>query len=312
MLDPVSRNARDCPVCGAHPSRSALFLEGNIDRGKVNEFSFASRKQPEFMSHRMTRCLVCDVVYAPQPPSHDDLAESYHRAAFDSAREAEDAAASYLTALIKPLCQLPQREVALEIGAGTGAFLARLAERGFTQLVGVEPSRAAIDAAQPARRSLLREGVFDATDFAPESFDLIACFMTLEHVRDPGTLVRQAHRLLRPGGQFVAVTHDYRALLNRVLGRRSPIIDIEHLQLFSKRSIGELFSRAGYDILQCTSFTNTYALDYWLRLTPLPPSLKAMLSHVSRVIGLAEWKLAFNVGNTMCVASKKYGEKNKD
>ena len=129
--------------------------------------------------------------------------------------------------------------------------------------------------------------------------------MTLEHVRDPSELVRQAHLLLRPGGQFVSVTHDYRAPLNRVLGRRSPIIDIEHLQLFSQRSIAELFSRAGYDMLQSASFTNAYAIDYWLRLTPLPVPIKTAISRGIGVLGLAEWRLAFNVGNIVTVASKQ-------
>jgi SAM-dependent methyltransferase len=281
-----------------------LFIERNIDYTKVNKFSFASRKQPEFMSHRMVQCLECDVVYAPEPPSHRDLIESYHQASFDSAREAEDAAASYLRAVGGALLRLPRRESALEIGAGTGAFLAQLAGQGFVRLVGVEPSRAAIDAALPERRAWLRECVFDANDFVPESFDLIACFMTLEHVRDPGALVRQAHRLLRPGGQFVSVTHDYRAGLNRLLGHRSPIIDIEHLQLFSRQSLQALFRRASYDLLYCRSFTNTYSLDYWLRLTSLPVSLKALLTRVFQVTRLATLRVPMNVGNCVTVAVK--------
>jgi SAM-dependent methyltransferase len=295
---------RHCPVCGASSARSELFLEQNIDHTKVNEFSFASRKQPEFMSHRMVRCLDCDVVYAPEPPSNRDLAESYHLASFDSAREAEDAAASYLRALKDSLPRLPRRESALEIGAGTGAFLAQLAGQGFVQLVGVEPSRAAIDAALPERRGWLREGVFDVNDFAPESFDLIACFMTLEHVRDPGELVRQAHRLLRPGGQFVSVTHDYRAWLNRLLGSRSPIIDIEHLQLFSQPSLQALFRQAGYDVLECRSFTNAYSLDYWLRLTPLPTSIKQSITGFLRTSRISSLRAPMNVGNCLVVGVK--------
>jgi hypothetical protein len=54
----------------------------------------------------------------------------------------------------------------------------------------------------------------------------------MEHVLDPKVIALPAFRLLRPGGAFVTVTHDHRGRLNRLLGRRSPIIDIEHLQLF--------------------------------------------------------------------------------
>ena len=93
----------------------------------------------------------------------------------------------------------------------------------FAILFGIEPSTAAIDAAPAHRRTWIREGIFEGSDFPPESFDLICCFMTLEHVQDPGALVAAAHRLLRPGGVFVGVTHNRRAWLDRfsAVARRS-------------------------------------------------------------------------------------------
>ena len=42
------------------------------------------------------------------------------------------------------------------------------------------------------------------------------------------------------------VCHDRRAPLNRALGARSPIMDIEHLQLFSQASARALLERTGF------------------------------------------------------------------
>ena len=41
------------------------------------------------------------------------------------------------------------------------------------------------------RRAWIREGVFEDQDFAAESFDLICCFMTMEHVLDPKVIAPQ-------------------------------------------------------------------------------------------------------------------------
>jgi SAM-dependent methyltransferase len=292
--------ARVCPLCGSGRANAVPFLEGNIDKRKIDGSSFASRKTPEYMSHAMLRCLSCDLAYVERPPSEAVLAASYHAADFDSAGEAEDAADTYARVISPVLERLSgRRDSALEIGTGTGAFLSRLADAGFTKLVGVEPSEAAIAAAPPERRGWIREGIFIEKDYAPESFDLICCFMTLEHVRDPGELASSAWRLLRPGGAFVAVTHNYRGLVNRMLGRRSPIVDIEHMQLFSKRSSQRLLSSRRYVEVVAHSFRNAYPLSYWMRLAPIPNRCKSGLIRGLEASSFDRSKLSVNVGNIM-------------
>ncbi len=278
---------------------SEPFLSDTRDESRVSASSFASRKVPEYMSHAMVRCRNCDLAYVDRPPSVASLAASYHAADYDSAEEAEDAADAYADALGTVLGQLKGRGAALEIGTGTGAFLQRLGAFGFAELVGVEPSSAAIAAAPAHRRPWIHEGIFEEKDFAPNSFDLICCFMTLEHVQDPGALVASAGRLLKPGGVFVGVTHDRRAWLNRLLGRRSPIIDIEHMQLFSAHSAKGLLKHEGYVAVGGTSFRNSYRPSYWLRLVPMPDGLKRALTRSLRGSWLDRRRLPVNVGNFM-------------
>jgi SAM-dependent methyltransferase len=282
-----------------------LFLKENINPAKISEFSFASRKTPEWMCYSMVQCSVCDLVYVDSPPTVGVLAEAYHAAKYDSTEEAGDAARAYARAITPVLGQLTRREGALEIGTGTGIFLEHLAAEGFRELVGVEPSIAAIAAAPLERRGWIREGMFVEADFSPESFDLICCFMTLEHVRDPRDLARAALRLLRPGGVFITVTHDYRSPVNRLLGKRSPIIDIEHMQLFSRHSIKELLCRAGFKKVNVGSFANRYSLRYWMRLAPLPPSLKDIFARLFELPWIREKKLSMNVGNMVAWGFKE-------
>jgi SAM-dependent methyltransferase len=288
---------RPCPVCNTGSEKARLFLEGNIDPSRLTAFSFASRKEPEYMCHRLVQCPTCDLVYVDQPPGEDELAHAYHTANYDSSEEANDAAAAYIKAIRPTISALAHCNSALEIGTGTGIFLEYLSREGFSELVGVEPSSAAIEAAPPNRRAWIHESMFDEHDFTPDSFDLICCFMTMEHVPEPGVIARAALRLLRPGGAFVTVTHDYHSLVNRLLGKRSPIIDIEHMQLFSERSVRYLFEDSGYAGVTTKTFVNSYALSYWMRLAPLPPALKRGISNVVSALGMDHLKLGINVGN---------------
>jgi SAM-dependent methyltransferase len=280
-------------------------LEENIDSAKLSQFSFASRKIPEYMCHRLLRCNNCDLVYVSNPPDQEELARAYHVADYDSSMEANDAAVSYLKAMRPLLDRLPQRGTAMEIGSGTGVLLDHLRSEGFEEVIGVEPSSAAITAAPIHRQNWLRQGIFRENDFEPASIDLICCFMTMEHVQDPTATASAALRLLRPGGAFVTVTHDYRSIVNRVLGKRSPIIDVEHMQLFSNASIKYLFERCGYSDVAALPFVNKYSLSYWMRLAPIPSAVKPLLKKVFSTVGADNLKVSLSVGNTLAAGFRR-------
>lgn len=293
----LDRTSRSCPTCGASNDQAIRFLEERIDASRLNNFSFASRKEPEFLNYGMLCCEKCGTVYVNTPPSQNALERAYHDAAYDSAEEANDAAASYLREL-EPVLTRIQMNSALEIGSGTGVLLDKLLDRGFSTVHGVEPSVAAIKSASPRIRGMIREGIFCESLYDSQSFDLVCCFMTLEHVAAPMDIAKSAYRLLKPGGAFVTVTHDYRSFVNRLMGRRSPIIDIEHMQLFSEKSIATLYSLAGYSDINVRAFSNTYAASYWLKLMPMPIEFKRIIRQILNLMALDRIKLTTNVGNT--------------
>src|SRR5450759_119706 len=168
--------SRPCPICHTDSDKATLFVDENIDRGRLSEFSFASRKEPEFLCHRLVRCPTCDLVYVDEPPGNDELARAYHVANYDSSDEADDAARAYIRAARPTLNKLSRREAALEIGTGTGIFIEHLSRSCFSTLMGVVPSASAIAAAPVLRLAFILAAIFDERDFAPESFDLICFF----------------------------------------------------------------------------------------------------------------------------------------
>jgi SAM-dependent methyltransferase len=276
--------ARRCPVCGAADEHRVL-REARVDVDRLGSFAFASRKAPELMHWRLLECRRCDTVYASPAPSGAAVAAAYATADFDTTEEARYAAATYARVLAPLLGRLESRHGALDIGTGDGALLRELLRLGFDSVQGVEPSAAPIRAADPAVRPLIREGVFDGAQHPRASFSLITCMQTIEHVPDPLGLCRDAATLLRPGGMLVLVCHDRRAPLNRVLGPRSPIYDVEHLQLLSRPSLTALLERAGLRDVGIRTIRNRYPLVYWLRLLPLPIAegrKQALLARVRR------------------------------
>ena len=139
---------------------SHLFAEARLDESRLDRFAYASRKNPEYMHHRLLLCDDCDLIYASPVPDHSELASAYEVAAFDSQRESEYAAETYATALSPIIGLLPDRTSALDIGAGDGAFCSKLLGLGFENVLGLEPSLAPIEAAAPDVRNCLRQEMF--------------------------------------------------------------------------------------------------------------------------------------------------------
>jgi malonyl-CoA O-methyltransferase len=106
-------------------------------------------------------------------------------------------------------------QAVLEFGCGTGRNLQALKAAGAARLVGLDLSPGMLD------RARARDPAFDLRlqDMAapvaePDgAFGLILFSLTLEHVADMAAPLREARRLLAPGGQIVIVEiHPYLAL----------------------------------------------------------------------------------------------------
>ncbi|MDR2437074.1 MAG: class I SAM-dependent methyltransferase [Endomicrobium sp.] len=291
---------RPCPVCGS--KKYSIFASEQIQSDQISEFSYSSRKIPEFMHLKLVSCDECGLIYAPLPTSKESLKQLYTESSFDSINEEIYAARTYLR-IIKPfLKQFQQSDTVLEVGAGSGSLLSLLKKHGFSHVVGIEPSIEAIEQAEPDVINDIRQGIFNLDIVSDINPSLIISCMTLEHIYDPKEFLEAAHKIIKPDGLIVLVTHNQRALINRILGLKSPIIDLEHLQLFSPRSLTILLKNTGFTNICVKSYFNTYSLRYWLRLLPLPIKFRKSIDRIfsSNIIGRLH--MSFPVGNILTVA----------
>ncbi len=294
---------RCCPVCG-NTDESSVFAEENLRPDDLDEFAFASRKLPEYMHHRLIECPACDLLYASPLPEANALFAAYRDAAFDSVQEAGYASRTYAKLLPNITAQLPDLNGALDIGAGDGVFLGELLAAGFTNVFGVEPSAAPIRAATDKVRPLLRQDIFRPEHYQPESLSLITCFQTVEHLYDPAAMCHAAMTLLKPGGAIYLVGHDRRALSAKCLGRKSPIFDVEHLQLFSKKSIRSMLERAGFTRCTVQTILNRYPLHYWAKLLPMPRTWKPGIVSALKFLHIGNVPIPMPAGNIAAIAYK--------
>jgi ubiquinone/menaquinone biosynthesis C-methylase UbiE/DNA-binding HxlR family transcriptional regulator len=98
----------------------------------------------------------------------------------------------------------------LDIGTGTGRMLQLLAGR-VREAVGVDQSHDMLAVARtnlseaPYRNCNVRQADMYQLPFDDRSFDLVILHMVLHFADEPGDTIREAARVLKPGGTFVVV-----------------------------------------------------------------------------------------------------------
>ena len=134
-------------------------------------------------------------IFDRQAPKYDRTMARFERLLFGGTREWA--------------CSRAEGEV-LEIAVGTARNIDHYPDG--TRLTGVElsPEMAALGrrrAEELGREIDIRVGDAEALEFDDESFDTVVCTFSLCTIPDHSAAVREAKRVLRPGGRFVLAEH---------------------------------------------------------------------------------------------------------
>jgi SAM-dependent methyltransferase len=265
---------------------------------------FSARRMPDRVHYRMVTCRTCGLVRSDPVAGEDLLAKLYASSSFDYGQEVESIRETYGRALGWLEASSPRRDALLEIGCGNGFFLQQALRRRWRTVRGVEPSADAVAKAPRELDGAIVQDVMHGGLFAPESFDAVCLFQVLDHISDPVGLLEECLSVLRPGGQILAFNHNVSAWSARILGERSPIVDIEHTYLYSPATMRSVFAKAGFTDSLVRSMRNTYSLAYLAQLAPLPAPIKSRLLPPLRAGPASRMRVTVPLGNLCLIARR--------
>ena len=142
----------------------------------------------------------------------------------------------------------------LDLGCGPGTFIGTLPE-GRHDSVGLDIAREQLDYARrtypgAGRRFLPIQG--DSIPFEDDSFDVVTMIELIEHLT-PETglaLLREARRVLRPGGRLLVSTPNYRSAWPVIEKIVNAVGDVDytdkHITFYHRRRLADLMDRAGF------------------------------------------------------------------
>jgi SAM-dependent methyltransferase len=177
----------------------------------------------------------------------------------------------------------------LELGSGHGGFVAMLRSAGF-DATGLEISPWVVEFARGTFEVPMLLGPVEDQRIEPASLDVIALMDVLEHLRDPVGTMRHCLGLLKPDGILLIQTPCYPegSTYEEMVARSGQSLEIlqpgEHLYLFSRRSLRDLFNRlgAGHIVFEPAFFAQ---YDMFAAVSRLPVTENPEIDAVSGLSG---------------------------
>lgn len=147
----------------------------------------------------------------------------------------------------------------LDVGCGEGFFLFHASRCGYVTK-GVELSQGAAAHAQRNFGLDIDVGPFEDLTFPANHFDVITMWQVLEHLPYPSTVLREAYRILSPGGMLVVTTPDIESPLARIFGKKWWNIRMLHVNQFSAKTLRSMLENAGFKNIATVSYQESISL----------------------------------------------------
>jgi SAM-dependent methyltransferase len=231
-----------CNLCG---SNDAILYLKNWD--------WMLNKDLEFS---LVQCQSCGLIYINPRPTTKEMMKFY-----------PDSYGAYSTNSNNPLFKWMKQEFwkshiaylrkfvdgnarILEVGCGSGEYLAFLRDNGGWQVQGIEFSPFAAEKARQDYSLDVKVGSLVDVTLPEVTYDVVIMKYVLEHVPDPYDTVKKVSQVLKPGGIFFFIIPNMDSWEVKAFGKYWNGYDTpRHLSLYGKETLAFLLQKCNMDIL---------------------------------------------------------------
>lgn len=291
-----------CNLCGAD-DYSVVY--DALSQAPPSEEHFSASGN-EVLTDRVVKCKRCGLVYVNPRLKGERIVEGYSSAEDETYVSQSSGRMATFVSGVKLLERFrPEKGKMLDVGCAAGFFVKAAKERGWDAM-GVEPSHWLAKYGRDKLHVDARQGTIHTLKLPANSVDVITFWDVLEHVPDPTADLKEAHRILKPGGLLVVNYPNFGSNLAKIAGRKWWFLLSVHLWYFTPKTIDEILKRNGFQ----PSFTKRH----WQKLTlgylvfRLQPYSKLVYRMANAVVGglhLQNQQMTYYASQSIVVAKKK-------
>jgi SAM-dependent methyltransferase len=310
-ISPALFETIQCPICsgtGSDIVRPSAYPAG-LTVAEVGKLYSASSSH--ILMDQVVRCHSCSLVYVNPRLNTDLIIQSYSQAEDSTFVAQNEARIKTFDRMIGRVLKAINKDSGvgmrlLDVGCAGGAFLVAARSAGF-DVSGVEPSRWMADFGRRTYGLDIQDGVLNTGMFSTGTFDVITLWDVIEHVPNPHQLLVLIHSLLKPEGWLVVNYPDIGTVAAKLLGKRWPFWLSVHLLYYTRTTMKEQLTRAGFQPKMFETFWQTLQLGYVLRRASAYVGAAGICHRLVEAVRLGGIPCTYNMGQTLTISRKDSG-----
>jgi SAM-dependent methyltransferase len=296
-----------CAICNSFNNSISIFPE-RLPKKILNEDPYAPRRKRDFFHYKIVKCKNCNLLRSDPLIDENELKKLYFDSKCTYTDENENIPLKktyghYFSNVLENYSV--EKKSFLDIGCSNGFILEKAIDFGFSKVVGVEPSTDAIDKASSKIKPLIINKMFDEEMFEKNSFDMITFFQTFDHITNPNSFLKNCFDVLQDNGFILAINHNANSFSAKILGEKSPIIDIGHAYLYNLNTMKQIFEKNNFLVHSVFPIKNIVSVERLIQLLPLSPSTSDKIQQFARSLKINKFSLKLPLGNLGIIAQKK-------
>lgn len=248
---------RNCPNCGENDFE--VLFESNIGEGDLQDGIDTVYMLPGGKYGRHVKCRNCHLIYVNPIEKASQINGNYSEMKNGDVSIVRANRLRATKAQVKLIRKYKNNTKLLDVGCGEGFFLFNASKAGYITK-GVELSHDAVEYAKKEFGLDVEIGPLEELQFPENYFDVVTLWVVLEHVPYPLATLKEACRILKPGGLLAVSTPNIGGVLAKILRRRWWEIRRVHINQFTTRTLTDIVQNAGFTNVSSVCYRESISL----------------------------------------------------
>jgi len=202
---------------------------------------------------RVVRCRRCGLVYLSYMLKEGILEEIYESSESVDfwievliAQEQQDF--EKFTEILEEIERYANKGELLDVGCGIGYFMKIAVDRGW-MAGGIELNERAIKTGRERYGIKMTKAKIEEIE-DQNRYDVVTLLDLIEHIPRPSEMLKECHRVIKPGGVLAVLTPNVESLVCRILHEGCSTFGKNHLQYYSKETLTRILEKSGFQPLK--------------------------------------------------------------